>query len=311
MTTHTTPSGREYRRERKPPWFKARFPGGERYQHIAGLLREHRLHTVCEEAHCPNIGECFNAGTATFMILGDTCTRSCSFCAINSGRPSAIDPLEPYRLAETVDLLGLDFAVITAVNRDDVPDGGAGIFAACIRAIRHRRPQCDVEVLITDFDGNRDALATVVEAKPAVLNYNTETVPRLYPRVRPKHEYPDTLDLLRHVKSLDPTMPTKTGLMVGLGETFEELEQVFTDLREARVDLLTVGQYLRPSAKHMPVDRYWHPDEFARLQEMALGLGFRHVEAGPLVRSSYHAGDQARAAHLALLAEQREGTAGA
>src|SRR5690606_17939122 len=180
MTT-TTPSGREYRRDRKPAWFKARFPGGERYQHIADLLREHRLHTVCEEAHCPNIGECFNAGTATFMILGDTCTRACTFCAINSGRPSTIDPLVPYRLAETVVLLGLDFAVITAVNRDDVPDGGATIFAASIRAIRHRRPQCDVEVLITDFDGNRDALKTVVDAKPAVLNYNTETVPRLYP----------------------------------------------------------------------------------------------------------------------------------
>src|SRR5690606_11250542 len=208
---------------------------GDRYQHIADLLREHRLHTVCEEAHCPNIGECFNAGTATFMILGDTCTRACTFCAINSGRPSAIDPLEPYRLAETVDLLGLDFAVITAVNRDDVPDGGASIFAASIRAIRHRRPQCDVEVLITDFDGNRDALKTVVDAKPAVLNYNTETVPRLYPRVRPKHHYEDTLDLLRHVKRIDPTMPTKTGLMVGIGETFEELEQVFIDLREARV----------------------------------------------------------------------------
>jgi lipoyl synthase len=301
MTTRTP----QQPRERKPPWFKARFPAGPRYQHLVDLMREHQLHTVCEEARCPNIGECWNAGEATFMILGDTCTRSCGFCAINSGRPQAIDPLEPYRLAETVDLLGLDFAVITAVNRDDVPDGGASIFAACIRAIRHRRPQCNVEVLITDFDGNRDALAEVVRARPAVLNYNTETVPRFYPRMRPRHRYEDTLDLLGHVKRLDPAMPTKTGLMVGVGETFEELEQVFIDLREQDVDLLTIGQYLRPSAKHVPVDRYLHPDEFAQLREMALALGFRHVESGPLVRSSYHAGEQARAARVAIAREQQ------
>jgi len=283
-------------REPKPPWFKARFPSGERYERVRGLLRDAALHTVCEEARCPNIGECFNAGTATFMILGDTCTRACGFCAVTSGRPGALDPLEPARLAATVERLALDYVVITSVNRDDVEDGGAGVFAACIRAIRARMPRCEVEVLIPDFEGNWDALATVVEAGPVVLNHNTETVPRLYPRVRPKARYERSLELLRRVKDLDPSMPAKSGLMVGLGETLDELRATIADLREHGCDLLTVGQYLRPTLKHLPVERYVPPEEFAEIAEYARGLGFAHVEAGPLVRSSYHAGEQARAA---------------
>jgi lipoic acid synthetase len=254
------------------------------------------LHTVCEEARCPNIGECFNAGTATFMLLGDTCTRACGFCAVTSGRPGAVDWLEPLRLARTVDRLALDYVVLTSVNRDDLEDGGAALWAAAIRAVRNARPQAHVEVLIPDFEGNGDALRTVVEAAPAVLNHNPETVPRLYGRVRPKARYQRSLELLRSVKDLDPSMPTKSGVMVGLGETFEELLAAFEDMRAHHIDLLTVGQYLRPSAKHLPVERYWHPDEFAALAEAARALGFAHVEAGPLVRSSYHAGEQARAA---------------
>jgi lipoic acid synthetase len=284
----------------KPAWLKARFPSGERFSHIEDLLRTERLHTVCEEARCPNIGECFNSGTATFMILGDICTRACGFCAVTSGRPEALDLLEPYRLAKTVDTLGLDYAVITSVNRDDVADGGASVFAACIRAIRRLRPACEVEVLIPDFEGDADALGTVVQARPDVLNHNIETVPRLYARARPRGNYQRTLELFRRARRLDVSMPLKSGLMVGLGETEAELHAVFADLREAGVDLLTVGQYLRPTEKHLPVARYWHPDEFAALKAHALGLGFAHVEAGPFVRSSYHAGEQARAARDAV-----------
>jgi lipoic acid synthetase len=254
------------------------------------------LHSVCEEARCPNIGECFNAGTATFMILGDTCTRACGFCDVTSGRPQGLDLLEPFRLARTVERLGLDYAVITSVNRDDLPDGGSSIFAACIRAIAQRLPRCDVEVLIPDFEGNWEALRTVVEARPVVLNHNTETVPRLYRRVRPKARYERSLELLARVKRFDPGLTTKSGLMVGLGETFEELRQTLADLRAHEVDLVTVGQYLRPSPKHLPVERYWHPEEFAAIAEAGRALGFRHIEAGPLVRSSYHAGEQQRAA---------------
>jgi lipoic acid synthetase len=287
---------RPYQRDRKPPWFKVAFPSGERYGHIKDLMRHQALHTVCEEAHCPNIGECFNRGTATFMILGDTCTRSCGFCAVNSGRPGAVDRLEPYRLAGTVDSLGLDYAVITSVNRDDLPDGGAEIFAACIRAIRARRPGCGVEVLIPDFLGDADALRTVVEAGPAVLNHNTETVPRLYARVRPKGDYARTLELLRCVKDINPAMPSKSGLMLGLGETIAEVRQVLVDLRDVGVDLVTIGQYLRPSAKHLPVERYVAPGEFAALRTFGEAIGFARVESGPLVRSSYHADEQAVAA---------------
>jgi lipoic acid synthetase len=274
---------------RLPEWLKVRFPAGERYGQIKGLLRGHELHTVCEEAHCPNIGECFNNGTATFMILGDTCTRSCGFCAVTSGRPQALDLLEPYRLARTVDLLGLDYVVITSVNRDDVPDGGAGVFAACLRAIRARRPHCHVEVLIPDFLGDREALATVVEAKPFVLNHNIETVPRLYRRVRPKARYERSLALLAAVKEMDPAMLSKSGMMLGLGETREEVLQVLADLRGAGCDVVTIGQYLRPSQKHLPVERFVPPEEFAEIAAEGMQLGFRHIEAGPLVRSSYHA----------------------
>ena len=285
-------------RERKPEWIRARWPGGERFMEVKRLLREHGLHSVCEEARCPNIGECFNSGTATFMILGDICTRACGFCDVTSGRPVGLDLLEPVRLAQSVETLGLDYAVITSVNRDDLADGGASIFAACIRAIRHRTPDCQVEVLIPDFEGDEAALRTVVEAGPVVLNHNTETVPRLYSRVRPKARYARSLDLIRRVKTIDPAMTTKSGIMLGLGETFEEVVQTMADLREHDCELLTVGQYLRPSPKHLPVERYWHPDEFSALAEEGRRLGFRHVEAGPLVRSSYHAGEQRRAARV-------------
>ncbi len=285
-----------YRRERKPSWIRARFPSGERYEEIRTLVRDQQLHTVCQEARCPNIGECFNSGTATFMILGDTCTRACGFCAVNSGRPGEVDLLEPYRLAQTVATLGLDYAVITSVNRDDLDDGGASIFAACIRAIAQRLPRCNVEVLIPDFEGNWDALAAVLEARPVVLNHNTETVPRLYSRVRPRGRYQRSLALLRESKRLAPSIPTKSGLMVGLGETFEEVTRTLDDLRAADVNLITVGQYLRPSAKHLPVERYWRPEEYEQLAEYGRSIGFDHIEAGPLVRSSYHAGEQAVAA---------------
>ena len=281
-------------REAKPPWLKVRFPAGERYGRIKGLLRQHQLHTVCEEAHCPNIGECFNAGTATFMILGDVCTRACGFCAVTSGRPQeGLDRLEPYRLAKAVRTLGLDYVVITSVNRDDQPDGGASIFAGCIRAIRRDKPRCRVEVLIPDFMGNWDALATVVQARPYVLNHNVETAPRLYGRVRPKARYERSLELLRRAKELEPSLLTKSGMMVGLGETQDELFDVMADLRSVGVDLITIGQYLRPSAKHLPVERYYPPEEFAPFVEKGRELGFRNVEAGPLVRSSYHAEKQA------------------
>jgi lipoic acid synthetase len=284
-------------REPKPAWLKVRFPAGERYQEIKGLLREGGLHTVCEEAHCPNIGECFNSGTATFMILGDTCTRACGFCAVKTGKPaSAPDMLEPLRLAQAVRRLALDYVVITSVNRDDQPDGGASIFAGCIRAIKHDNPDCHVEVLIPDFMGNWKALETVVEAQPYVLNHNIETVPRLYGHVRPKARYERSLELLNSAKDLEPALRTKSGLMVGLGETHEEVFRVMADLRASRVDILTIGQYLRPSAKHLPVERYYPPEEFEPFVARGKVLGFRHVEAGPLVRSSYHADKQARSA---------------
>jgi lipoyl synthase len=286
---------------RKPPWLKVRFPGGENYIRLKNIMREGRLHTVCEEAHCPNIGECWEAGTATFMILGDTCTRACGFCAVKSGRPGALDRMEPVRVANAVREMGLRHAVVTSVNRDDEGDGGASIFAATIRWIRRLSPGTSVEVLIPDFVGNWEALGVVMAAQPEILNHNTETVPRLYRRVRPKGRYERTLELLRRAKQLDPEAVTKSGLMVGLGETKHELLMVFADLVDNGVDVLTLGQYLRPSAKHLPLVRYYHPDEFAELREEALALGFRHVEAGPLVRSSYHAerqveGVRARAA---------------
>ena len=279
---------------RKPEWLKVRFPAGERYQQLKSLMRDQRLNTVCEDARCPNIGECWNAGTATFMILGDVCTRSCGFCAVTTGRPGAIDPVEPFRLASAVRALGLDYVVITSVNRDDVESGGAEVFAACIKAIRRQDPAVRVEVLIPDFKGNWEALAQVVRARPYVLNHNIETVPRLYRRVRPQAQYERSLELLARAKALAPDMLTKSGFMVGLGETSEELHDVMRDLRAHGCDIVTIGQYLRPTRDHLPVERYYEPDEYEVFRRWGIELGFAHVEAGPLVRSSYHAEKQSR-----------------
>ena len=292
------PSARHNERERKPPWIRAQWPGGQRYREIVALLDEASLNTVCQEARCPNIGECFNRGTATFMILGDTCTRACGFCAVDSGRPAPLDWGEPGRLARTVERLGLNYAVITSVNRDDAPDGGAAIFAACIRAVRRLRPECSVEVLIPDLMGDWRALRTVLDAQPTVLNHNVETVERLYPRVRHQARYERSLELLRRAAQHQSRIPTKSGFMLGLGERREEVSQLLRDLRAANCELLTVGQYLRPSAKHLPVERYAPPEEFEQLRKEALTLGFAHVESGPMVRSSYHAEQQARAAQV-------------
>ena len=282
-------------REHKPGWIRAQWPGGERYERVIELLREGELHTVCEEARCPNIGECFNRGTATFMILGDTCTRACGFCAVNSGRPGALDLAEPERLARTVERLGLDYVVITSVNRDDLPDGGASVFAECIRAIRSRSTAL-IEVLVPDFEGDWDALNAVLDANPAVLNHNVETVPRLYPRVRHRARYGRSLELIR--RAAERGAPAKSGLMLGLGETRDEVSALLRDLRAAGCSLLTVGQYLRPSVQHLPVERYVPPAEFDEIAEEARALGFAHVESGPMARSSYHAEAQAAAAGL-------------
>lgn len=282
---------------RKPDWLKVRFPAGERFQQLKSLMREHGLHTICEDARCPNIGECWNAGTATFMILGDVCTRSCGFCNVATGRPGTIDQLEPFRLAEAVRTLGLDYVVITSVNRDDMESGGAEIFAGCIRAIRRNDANVRVEVLVPDFKGNWDALATVVRARPFVLNHNVETAPRLYRHVRPQAVYTRSLELIRRAKEMAPDALTKSGFMVGLGETQDELFGVMRDLRDHGCDIVTVGQYLRPSPRHLPVDRYYDPSEYAPFVEYGRKLGLRHVEAGPLVRSSYHAEKQAMDRH--------------
>jgi lipoic acid synthetase len=255
-------------------------------------MQSRRLHTVCAEARCPNVGECWEAGTATFMILGDTCTRACGFCAVKTGRPLEMNRREPMRVARAVKEMGLRHAVVTSVNRDDQPDGGASIFAETTRLIRELSPGANVEVLVPDFMGNWDALAIVMEAEPEILNHNTETVPRLYRRVRPKARYERSLELLRRAKEMRPGGITKSGLMVGLGETTPELLSVMVDLVDAGCDVLTIGQYLRPSLKHLPVERYRRPEEFEELREAGARLGFRHVESGPLVRSSYHAEGQ-------------------
>ncbi|MBI4339857.1 MAG: lipoyl synthase [Chloroflexi bacterium] len=285
-------------RPRLPAWFKVRAPGGEGYIGLRNLLRGETLHTVCEEARCPNIGECWEGRTATFMVLGDICTRACRYCAVTSGRPLGLDVEEPERLARTVERLGLKYCVITSVNRDDLPDGGAFIFAECVQKIRERSPACKVEVLIPDFRGA--GLRGMVQARPDVLNHNIETVRRVFHSVRPKGSYDYSLELLRSVKELDPGMVTKSGMMVGLGETWEETLGTMRDLRKVGCDLLTVGQYLRPSKKHVAIERFYAPGEFAALREAGLRLGFRHVAAGPLVRSSYHAEEQHSAASLAL-----------
>ena len=276
-------------RPRKPEWLKVRMPAGGNYARLKEQMRGEQLHTVCEEAHCPNIGECWGAGTATFMILGDTCTRSCGFCAVTSGRPEGLDLLEPVRLARTVANLGLKYVVITSVNRDDLADGGAGVFARCIKRIHALDPDVAVEFLIPDLMGNWDALKVVVDSGPVVLNHNIETVPRLYRTVRPKAVYERSLELLRRAGEMRLDMKTKSGIMLGLGEERDEVLQVFRDLRVSGVQILTVGQYLRPSDKHLEIVRYVPPEEFAVLREDALAMGFEHVESGPLVRSSYHA----------------------
>ncbi len=277
----------------RPEWLKVRFPAGPSYGRLQELMRSKELHTVCEEARCPNIGDCWNRGTATFMILGDICTRSCGFCAVKTGRPVALDTQEPERVAIAVQRMQLRHAVVTSVNRDELPDGGAAIFAETIRAIRRLSPGTTIEVLIPDFKGDREALATVMEARPEILDHNVETVPRLYGRVRPQAEYARSLAVLRVAKEIDPAALTKSGVMVGLGEEREELATVFADLAAHGTDILTVGQYLRPTPDHLPIERYWTPGEFEDLRAEALTMGFGHVEAGPLVRSSFHAEKQA------------------
>ena len=283
----------------KPEWLKARAPMGEGYHELKKLARTLHLHTVCESAQCPNIGECWNHGTATFMLLGNLCTRRCGFCAVPKGAPLPLDRGEPGRVAEAVKKLGLKHAVVTSVNRDDDNIGAAEIFAETIRQIHGSVPGCRVEVLIPDFQGREDALKIVLDAKPEVLNHNTETVPRLYRAVRSGGRYKRTLDLLSNVKKFSPGMVSKTGVMVGIGEETRELLEVFRDLAARNVDILTVGQYLRPSKDHLPMTRYYTPNEFLFLKEEALKMGFRHVESGPLVRSSYHAHEQAKATGLA------------
>jgi len=277
-------------RLRKPEWLKARVPGGENYSQLKSLIDKSQLHTVCEEARCPNMGECWNSGTATFMILGDTCTRSCGFCAVKTGRAEFLDKDEPRRVGEAVKTMKLRHAVITSVNRDELFDGGAHIFADTIREIRSRLPACRIEVLIPDFMGSEEALNIVLDAQPDILNHNTETVPRLYKTVRPQAHYNRTLELLFRAKQKG--FLTKSGLMLGLGETIEEVIDTMSDLREVECDILTLGQYLQPTQSHLPVVRFVHPDEFAMLKRRGLEMGFRYIESGPLVRSSYHAAEQ-------------------
>jgi lipoyl synthase len=282
--------------QRKPEWLKVKAPGGDNYLRLKQLMRELQLHTVCEEAHCPNIGECWQHGTATFMILGDVCTRNCAYCAVSHGRPPAYDIEEPARVAEAIAQLALRHAVITSVDRDDLPDFGAYIFAETIRQVRQRLPGCSIEVLVPDFQGNEASIRQVVEARPDIYNHNTETVPRLYKKARPGGRYERLLEIFRIVRRLDPALPTKTGIILGLGETNEEVLEVMRDLRAVDVDILTLGQYLRPSDGHIALDRYVTPEEFRWFREQGMAMGFRHVESGPLVRSSYHAWEQVQAA---------------
>ncbi|MBI3950831.1 MAG: lipoyl synthase [Acidobacteria bacterium] len=276
----------------KPEWLRVKFPGGPNFVELKRLARGLRLHTVCESARCPNIGECWEAGTATFMILGNTCTRRCGFCAVPSGKPTEYDRQEPERVAEAVDELGLNYVVITSVARDDLADGGAWIFAETIRAIRQRRPTCRVEVLIPDFRGSVESLRIVIEAEPYVLGHNVETVERLQKPVRKSAYYDRSLQVLANSKQLNPEIPTKSGIMLGLGETWDEVVQTMRNLRAVDCNFLTIGQYLRPTQDHLPVVRYYHPDEFEELRRLGEAMGFFNVEAGPLVRSSYHAEKQ-------------------
>jgi lipoic acid synthetase len=291
--------GRVQAPERKPAWLKVKAPGGETFVEVRRMLHELRLHTVCEEARCPNVGECWDHRAATFMILGDVCTRNCAYCAVAHGTPQPLDRDEPRRLAEAVAKMGMRHIVVTSVDRDDLPDGGAGMFAAVVAETRARTPGTTVELLIPDFKGSEAALRIVVEAGPDILNHNLETVSRLYRIARPGGRYQRALELLRRARLMDPELTTKSGLMVGLGEDWDELLTAIRDLRSAGTDILTIGQYLRPSRSHMPVARYYTPDEFYELRRFSEDLGFGHVESGPLVRSSYHAWEQAQRAGVA------------
>jgi len=284
--------GRPFR-ERKPPWLKVPAPGGPNYRNLRSMIEGQGLNTVCQEANCPNVGECWERGTATFMILGDVCTRRCGFCNVQTGKPTFSDPLEPMRVAATVKRMGLRHAVVTSVDRDDLPDYGAGAFVGVIRSIRLQAPGCRVEVLTPDFRGQEMPLAKVIHERPDVFNHNVETVPRLYPKARRGSSFLRSCRVLRLAKEMGgDEVVTKSGLMVGLGERFEEMVEAFEILRRHRVQVLTVGQYLRPTENHLPVDRYWHPEEFAALERAAYEIGFESVAAGPLVRSSYHADEQ-------------------
>src|SRR5213075_1727283 len=281
---------------RKPSWLKVKAPGGETYLGVKKMMRELGLHTVCEEARCPNIGECWEHKAATFMILGDVCTRNCAYCAVAHGTPAPLDAGEPQRLADAVAQMGLKHVVITSVDRDDLPNGGAEVFASCFTEIRNRLPQTSIEVLIPDFKGNAAALQLIVEARPDILNHNLETIARLYRIARPGGRYTRALELLDRAKDMNRELLTKSGLICGLGEDWDELLAALRDLRAARVDIVTIGQYLRPSDEHLPIARWYTPDEFAELKRYGMSLGFRHVESGPLVRSSYHAWEQVEAA---------------
>ena len=280
-------------RSPRPDWLKVRLPTGDDYFRLKGIMRDKGLHTVCEEARCPNVAECWGQGTATFMILGDVCTRSCGFCAVKTGLPQFLDQDEPGRVADAVEAMGLSHAVITSVNRDELPDGGAAIFARTIGAVRERMPETSIEVLIPDFKGSRASLETVLGARPEILNHNIETVPRLYRHVRPGASFAQSVELLRRVKEIRNDIVSKTGIMLGLGESLDEVEAVMRELvDDAGVDVFTIGQYLQPTKEHLPVERFVHPDEFQALADRGRAIGFRHVEAGPLVRSSYHAANQ-------------------
>src|SRR5690349_7574045 len=282
--------------DRKPPWLKVRAPGGDNYNRLGALMRELGLHTVCEEAHCPNVGECWEHGTATFMILGDVCTRTCAYCAVAHGRPPVYDIEEPSRVASAVEQMNLRHVVITSVDRDDLPDFGAGIFAETIRQIKQQVPTCSVEVLVPDFQGDEDAIRAVLEAGPDIYNHNTETVPRLYKRCRPGGRYERVMRIFTTAKRIAPHIPTKSGIILGMGETNEEVLAVLRDLRAVDVYIITLGQYLRPSTSHIKLDRYVTPDEFRMFREEGMAMGFRHLESGPLVRSSYRAWEQVQAA---------------
>jgi lipoic acid synthetase len=282
--------------ERKPSWLKVKAPGGPNYLRLKQLMRDLDLHTVCEEARCPNVGECWEHGTATFMILGDVCTRNCAYCAVSHGRPPKFDPAEPERVGQAAGTMSLQHVVLTSVDRDDLPDFGAWAFAETIRQIKLRSPQTSVEVLVPDFQGREESIRTVLEAGPDIYNHNTETVPRLYKKCRPGGRYERVMGIFRTAKRLAPTIPTKTGIILGMGETDEEVVAVMHDLRAVDVDILTLGQYLRPSDGHIALDRYVTPEAFRRFYEIGMELGFRHVESGPLVRSSYHAWEQVQAA---------------